>query len=201
MERGLRWLLVLDDPDHELVFGDNRSDDGTGEIVDRVDAGDDRPKVVRLGGRSAGGFGKNHACWRGPRGRGRNCSCSPTGRRWPGARPSGAGCPISCRSPRARGVTGIVSRPRLSLAVFGGRDSRHCSHNRVAVRVDESTPAHRRNGRRSDEGPIGGRTSQRVLRCPRLASQFPAPILSRGPEIRVACHSEADPSCRCGGNS
>ena len=65
MERGPRWLLALEDPDLELVFVDDRADDETGEIVDRLGAGHDRPRVVHRGERPAGCFGKIHACCRG----------------------------------------------------------------------------------------------------------------------------------------
>ena len=65
VERALTSLLAIDYPDYEVVFVDDRSDDRTGEIADRLGTGDDRLRVIHLGDLPAGWFGKNHACWRG----------------------------------------------------------------------------------------------------------------------------------------
>ena len=48
VEQALRSLLALDYPDHELVLVDDRSEDRTSEIADRLGTGDDRPKVIHL---------------------------------------------------------------------------------------------------------------------------------------------------------
>ena len=67
VERALTSLLDLDYPDYEVVFVDDRSDDRTGEIADRLAEGESRVKVIHLGELPAGWFGKNHACWTGAR--------------------------------------------------------------------------------------------------------------------------------------
>ena len=151
VERALRSLHALDDPDHELVLVYDRSDDVTGEIADRMGAGDDRPKVTHLRELSPGWFGKNHACWRG--------ASDARGKLLVFADGEVVfGCAAPRRSPRVRGApdtpTGTVPRRPLALVVLGRRDSRHCSHIRVALRVDASTPAHR--------GPGGVRMKGRV---------------------------------------
>ena len=64
-EQALSSLLALDYPDYEVIFVDDRSDDRTGAIADRLSAGDDRLEVIRIEKLPAGWFGKNHACWRG----------------------------------------------------------------------------------------------------------------------------------------
>ena len=64
-EQALSSLLALDYPDYEVIFVDDRSDDRTGAIADRLSAGDDRLEVIRIEKVPAGWFGKNHACWRG----------------------------------------------------------------------------------------------------------------------------------------
>ena len=64
-EQALSSLLALDYPDYEVIFVDDRSDDRTGAIADRLSAADDRLQVIRIDKLPAGWFGKNHACWRG----------------------------------------------------------------------------------------------------------------------------------------
>ena len=64
-EQALSSLLALDYPDYEVIFVDDRSDDRTGAIADRLSAEDDRLRVVRIEKLPAGWFGKNHASWLG----------------------------------------------------------------------------------------------------------------------------------------
>ena len=69
IEPALRSLRKLDYPNYELVVVDDRSDDGTGEIIRRVAAeGEGAPiRIVSVRELPAGWLGKTHAMWSGAR--------------------------------------------------------------------------------------------------------------------------------------
>lgn len=64
LEPALRTLLAQDYPDLEIVLVDDRSKDGTSEIVDRMAAGDPRVRPVHITELPAGWLGKVHALHR-----------------------------------------------------------------------------------------------------------------------------------------
>jgi len=69
IERGLRSLLAQDLAKLRVVAVDDRSTDGTSDILRRVAAEDPRLEVVRVESLPAGWLGKNHALARGASGR------------------------------------------------------------------------------------------------------------------------------------
>ncbi|HEY0593290.1 MAG TPA: glycosyltransferase family 2 protein [Thermoanaerobaculia bacterium] len=65
VEEATRSLLALDYPDFEVVSVDDRSTDGTGEILRRLAAEDPRLRPVTIRELPPGWLGKNHALHRG----------------------------------------------------------------------------------------------------------------------------------------
>jgi glycosyltransferase involved in cell wall biosynthesis len=61
IEPALRSLLSLDYPGLELIVVDDRSTDGTGEIIQRLASRDPRVHALRVDSLPAGWLGKNHA--------------------------------------------------------------------------------------------------------------------------------------------
>lgn len=61
IEKALRTMLTLDYPRLEVIAIDDRSTDGTGEIMDRIAADEDRLKVAHVETLPGGWLGKNHA--------------------------------------------------------------------------------------------------------------------------------------------
>ncbi len=102
IEAAVRSLLAIDYPDYELVVVDDRSEDATGEILDRLKAEfGERLAVVHVRELPAGWLGKTHAMWRRRKRRPASGSCSAT--------------PTWCTRPRlcgARCITPSRSRPR-----------------------------------------------------------------------------------------
>ncbi|MXX53629.1 MAG: glycosyltransferase [Dehalococcoidia bacterium] len=62
-EQALRSLLSLDYPDYEIVYVNDRSDDRTGEIAERLRATDSRIRTIHIQELPPGWFGKNHAAY------------------------------------------------------------------------------------------------------------------------------------------
>lgn len=67
VEGALRSLLAQDLAGLQIVAVDDRSADGTGEILDRLAARDARLEVLHVDALPAGWLGKNHACQAGAR--------------------------------------------------------------------------------------------------------------------------------------
>ena len=68
VERGVRSALAQEYPDFEVVVVDDRSTDGTGEILDRLEGGNPETlRVIRVEELPDGWIGKNHALHRAAR--------------------------------------------------------------------------------------------------------------------------------------
>jgi glycosyltransferase involved in cell wall biosynthesis len=64
IEAAVSSLLAIDYPDYELLVVDDRSEDATGEILERLKAGEPRLTVLHVRELPAGWLGKTHAMWR-----------------------------------------------------------------------------------------------------------------------------------------
>ena len=67
IRQALSSLLRLSYPDYELIVVDDRSDDGTGAILDEMAAASGMLRVIHLTELPPGWLGKNHALWSGAR--------------------------------------------------------------------------------------------------------------------------------------
>lgn len=65
IERALRSVLALQGREMEIIVVNDRSDDGTGDILDRMAAREPRLRVVHVAELPGGWLGKNHALWLG----------------------------------------------------------------------------------------------------------------------------------------
>ena len=65
IEAAVRSRLTEGYPDTEVILIDDRSDDGTGEIIDRLAASDDRVRAMHIRELPDGWLGKVHALHRG----------------------------------------------------------------------------------------------------------------------------------------
>jgi glycosyltransferase involved in cell wall biosynthesis len=65
IERALGSLLAQDYPDLEIIAVDDRSSDGTGDVLRAIAVRDQRLVTLRVDELPAGWIGKNHALWRG----------------------------------------------------------------------------------------------------------------------------------------
>ena len=63
----LQSLLDLAYPDYEVIVIDDRSEDGTGRILDDMAASSPRLRVIHIDRLPPGWLGKNHALWTGSR--------------------------------------------------------------------------------------------------------------------------------------
>jgi glycosyltransferase involved in cell wall biosynthesis len=67
IREALQSLLVLAYPDYELIVVNDRSEDGTGRILNDMAGSDPRLKVIHIETLPSGWLGKNHALWVGSR--------------------------------------------------------------------------------------------------------------------------------------
>jgi glycosyltransferase involved in cell wall biosynthesis len=63
IEQALRRLLALDYENYQLIAVDDRSTDGTGQIMDAVALSSDKLKVIHIRELPPGWMGKTHAMW------------------------------------------------------------------------------------------------------------------------------------------